>query len=98
MHMRNVRVGSVSFLVEDSSHTIAMNVDRACAYVERAASLGCDVVCLPEMFRTINVDDRAYDAEAVPGDTSNRIASVARAGNINVLANWYVSDNDAVYN
>ncbi|MBC8145187.1 MAG: carbon-nitrogen hydrolase family protein [bacterium] len=96
--MRKVRIGSVSFLVEDEPHTIAMNLDRGCAYIERAGALGCDVVCLPEMFRTINVPDFAYDAEVISGATSQRLSESARMNRINVLANWYVTENDAIYN
>lgn len=96
--MRKVRIGTVSFLVDDEPHTIEGNLDRGCDDVARAAGLGCDVVCLPEMFRTINVADRAYDAEAIPGETSRRLADAARAGSINVLGNWYVRDGDDVFN
>lgn len=96
--MRNVRIGTVSYLVEDEPHSIALNVERGCAYIERAADLGCDVVCLPEMFRTINVDGDAYGADSIPGPTSEAISSAARKRGINVLANWYVSDAGAVYN
>jgi predicted amidohydrolase len=96
--MRKVRLGTVSFLLEDEPHTIAMNVDRACDYVARAAAERCDVVCLPEMVRTINVPEHAYDAEEMPGPTSERFARAARDGAINVLANWYVREGDAVYN
>lgn len=96
--MRNVRIGTVSFLLEDEPHTIAMNIDRACEYVARAAAERCDVVCLPEMFRTINVPERSYDAEEVPGVTSERLAVAARDGEIYVLGNWYVREGDAMYN
>jgi predicted amidohydrolase len=96
--MRKVRIGTVSFLLEDEPHTIAMNIDRACSYVERAAAERCDVVLLPEMFRTINVPERAYDSEEIPGPTAERLASAARSGGINVLGNWYVREGDAIYN
>ena len=76
--MRKVRLGTVSFLLEDEPHTIAMNVDRACDYVARAAAERCDVVCLPEMVRTINVPEHAYDAEEMPGPTSERFARATR--------------------
>src|SRR5687767_10783958 len=96
--MRNVRIGAVSFLVDDEPHTIASNIERACNYIARAAEDGCDIVCLPEMFRTINVPDREYDAESIPGATSDVLAATAREQRINVLANWYVADSGAVYN
>ena len=96
--MRNVRLGTVSFLVEDEPHTIAMNIGRGCEYVARAAALGCDVVCLPEMFRTIGVPESAFDAEEITGETARRLSAAARDGAINVLANWYVRDGAVVYN
>jgi predicted amidohydrolase len=96
--MRKARIGTVAFLVEDEAHTIAMNLDRACSYVERAAALGCDVVCLPEMLRTINVAGATFDAEEITGETARRLAASAREGRINVLGNWYVRDGDDVFN
>jgi predicted amidohydrolase len=96
--MRTVRIGTVSYLVEDEPHTIELNLDRACDYVARASALGCDVVCLPEMFRTIGVPERPYDAEPMTGETARRLASAARDANINLLANWYVEEEGAIYN
>ncbi len=96
--MRIVRIATVSFLVEDEPHSIAMNVDRACNYVDDAARRNCDILCLPEMFRTVNVPDASYDAEVFPDETFARLAERARSGSINVVATWYVRDEGHVYN
>jgi predicted amidohydrolase len=96
--MRTVRIGTVSFLVEDAPHTIEKNLDRACEYIRDAAGRGCDVVCLPEMFRTVHVKDMAFDAEPFPDSTFARLAAEARQGELNVIATWYVQVDGRIYN
>lgn len=96
--MRNTRLSTVSYLIDETPHTFEQNVARGCEYVAQAAALGCDIVCLPEMFRTINVPDGAFDAEGASRECSTAIADAARAGNINVIATYYVSDGGRVYN
>jgi predicted amidohydrolase len=96
--MRCVRIGTVSFLVEDIPHTIEMNLDRGCDYIREAARLGCDVVCLPEMFRTVNVPGADYDADPFPGPASERLAAVASRERINVIATYYVESEGTIYN
>ncbi len=96
--MRKVRLGTVSFLIEDTPHTFQMNIERACGYIEHAAGLGCDVVCLPEMLRTYNVPGRELEPEPFPGPTSTMLSEAAREGRINVIATWYVEIDGRVYN
>jgi predicted amidohydrolase len=96
--MRQVRIGTVSFLIEDSPHTIEMNIERGIDYVRQAAALGCDVVCLPEMFRTLNVPGLEFDADLFPGPTSGRLGAVAKELGINVIATYYVDVEGSIYN
>lgn len=96
--MRNVRIGTVSFLVDDTPHTVELNIERGCEYIRRAAALGCDLVLLPEMFRTVNVPGRETEGEAIPGPTSEALAAVARAMKINVVATYYVEEGGRIYN
>ena len=96
--MRNTRIGTVSFLVDDEPHTIEKNVGRACDYIYQAAERQCDIVLLPEMFRTINVPGKELDAEEFSGTTGKAIARAAKKGQINVAANWYVRQNNSIYN
>jgi predicted amidohydrolase len=96
--MRRVRIGTVSFLVEETPHTIEMNVDRACDYIARAGAERCDIVVLPEMFRTVNVPDRAYDAAEYPGPLFDRLGDAAREARLNLLATCYVEADGRIYN
>ncbi len=67
--MRNVRIGTTAFLVEDSPHTIDMNIERAVGYIALAKAQGADILCLPEMVTTANVPkDLEYHAEEYPGE------------------------------
>ena len=96
--MRQARIGTVAFLVDDEPHTIEKNIERGCEYILMAAKDGCDLLLLPEMFRTINVPNKELDAEEFPGNTSEAIATVARSSRINVAANWYVREGNLIYN
>jgi predicted amidohydrolase len=96
--MRQVRIGTVSFLVEDTPHTIEMNIKRGIEYIRRAARLGCDIICLPEMFRTLNVPGMESDADLFPGPTSGRLGAVAKEEGINVIATYYVEVEGRIYN
>lgn len=96
--MRNVRIGTVSFLVDDTPHSIELNMDRACEYIERAGMEGCDIVVLPEMFRTINVPDTPYDAAEYPGPVFDRLGAAARSANLNLVATLYSAVDGHIYN
>ena len=96
--MRKVRIGTVSFLLEDSPHSIEMNMERACGYIAQAGEQGCDIVVLPEMFRTVNVPDAAYDAALYPGPVFDRLGEAARSAGLNLVATLYTAEGDRVYN
>ncbi len=96
--MRTARIGTVAFLVEDERHTIEQNIERGCDYIRKAGAIGCDLLLLPEMFRTINVPGHELDAEGIPGETSTRLSDAARENGLYVVANWYVREGDHVFN
>jgi|GEM_PF-387573 len=100
--MRKVRIGTVSFLVDDSPTDVDANVRRAIGYLDEAAALGCDIVCLPEHFNVFNVPGPAGEqrnaAEPVPGPLSDLIAAQAAKHKMNVVANFPVIDQGAIYN
>jgi N-carbamoylputrescine amidase len=61
----------------------AENLERALAWIERAAASGAQLVCLPELFRSQyfcqREDPAFFDlAEAIPGPTTERMADVAK--------------------
>ncbi len=72
--MRNVTIGTTAFLVEDSPHTLEMNIERAIGYIALAKEQGADILCLPEMVSTANVPkDLEYSAEEYPGEITESV-------------------------
>ena len=97
--MRNVTIGTTAFLVEDSPHTIDMNIGRAIGYIALAKAQGADILCLPEMVSTANVPkDLEYHAEEFPGEITAAFRRAARVHNINIIAPYLVRSGKKVYN
>jgi N-carbamoylputrescine amidase len=81
-------VGLVQLSASDDSNK---NLERAVAFIEQAAKLGAQVVCLPELFRSQyfcqREDASLFDlAEPVPGPSTEAIGRVAREKKITVVA------------
>jgi predicted amidohydrolase len=97
--MRNVTIATTAFLVEDSPHTVEMNIDRAIGYIARAKAEGADILCLPEMVSTVNVlKDLEYYAEEFPGHITAAFRRTARAHKINVIAPYLIRAGNRVHN
>ena len=97
--MRNVRIATAAFLVEDHPHSIAMNVERAVEYVKRAHEGGADIICLPEMVTTANVPkELEYHAEKYPGEYTRTFRRAARSYSINLIAPYLVRSGRNLYN
>jgi predicted amidohydrolase len=97
--MRNVRIGTTAFLVEDAPHTVRFNVERAHEYIARANEGGADILCLPEMVTTANVPrELEYYAEEYPGEFTTGFQRAAKAHNINLVAPYLVRVGRKVYN
>ncbi|HKA18207.1 MAG TPA: carbon-nitrogen hydrolase [Blastocatellia bacterium] len=81
-------VGLVQMSASDDSNK---NLERAVAFIEQAAKLGAQVICLPELFRSQyfcqREDASLFDlAEAVPGPSTDAIGRVARERKVTVVA------------
>jgi predicted amidohydrolase len=97
--MRNVRIATAAFLVEDHPHSVEMNVERAVGYVRRAHELGADILCLPEMVTTANVPKEfEYHAEEYPGEFTKAFQRAARSNDINLVAPYFVRSGKHLYN
>ncbi len=97
--MRNVRIGTTAFLVEDTPHTIELNLERATGYIMQAKEGGADILCLPEMVTTANVTKRLeYHAEDYPGEFTKTFRRAARKHSINVIAPYLVRSGKKIYN
>ncbi len=95
--MRPVTIATTSFLVDDSPHSIEMNIARAVGYVESAK--GSDILCLPEMVATANVPrELEYYAEDFPGTITRTFQRAARASQLNLIAPYLVRTGRKLYN
>ena len=77
--MRNVRIATTSYLVEDYPHTIEMNIERSVRYVREAGAKKVDILCLPEMVTTANVPaELEYFSEDYPGEFTRAFRKAAK--------------------
>jgi N-carbamoylputrescine amidase len=72
----------------------AVNLDAACAKIREAAGRGAQVVCLPELFRSLyfcQKEDPALFAlaESIPGPSTEALGAVARQAGIVVIASLF---------
>ncbi|HSO74562.1 MAG TPA: carbon-nitrogen hydrolase [Blastocatellia bacterium] len=67
------------------------NLQRAVAFVEQAARMGAQMICLPELFRSQyfcqSEDAALFDlAETIPGSSTETLGRVAREKKVTVIA------------
>ncbi len=67
------------------------NLQRAVAFVEQAAGLGAQIICLPELFRSQyfcqREDAALFDlAETIPGSSTETLGRIAREKKVTVIA------------
>ncbi len=97
--MRNVRIATTSFLVEDELHTLDMNIARAMSYIDEASDRGADILCLPEKVITTNVASRyQHHAEPFPGKITKAFCARAKSKKINLIVPYLVSVGKKIFN
>jgi predicted amidohydrolase len=85
--------------MDDAPHSVALNLERAAAYVAEAAGRGADVVCLPEAVTTLAVPgDPAALTRAEGGAWKAHFSSLAARHRINLIAPFYVRHGARVWN
>ena len=78
------------------------NLDHAINFIEKSASEGAEMVCLPELFRSQyfcqREDIEAFNlAEPVPGPTTEALAKVARENKVAILASLFERRAAGIY-
>ncbi len=78
------------------------NLKRAIAFIEQAARRGAQIVCLPELFRSLyfcQKEDHANFklAEAVPGPTSEALGKLARKHRLTIIGSIFERRSAGVY-
>jgi|SRR5579883_2225571 len=97
--MRNVRIATASFLIDDEPHTIEKNIACAEGYIKEAKEKGADVICLPETATTLNIPDKkTYTAESFPGEWTKQFSALAKKYKINIIAPYFVQVKGKKYN
>src|SRR5947207_3327861 len=78
------------------------NLERAVAGIREAAAAGAQIVCLPELFRSLyfcqREDTSLFDlAEPIPGPSSDRLSQVARATGTAVIGSLFERRSAGLY-
>ncbi|MFI5202628.1 MAG: carbon-nitrogen hydrolase family protein [Candidatus Kapaibacterium sp.] len=92
--MRKIRIASVSFLMEDTPHTVEFNLSRSGEYIRDASAAGAQIVCLPETVTTNGVPSHPE----VDQEWTTYFSEAARTNSIAVIAPFYSKDGDRIFN
>lgn len=98
---RMATLATVSLLIDETSATPGVNVERALAYVEEAAKWNPDLVVLPEEFDiyALPPEEAAQMVEPVPGGPiQEQFSAAARKHNTNIIINIRERDDDRLFN
>ena len=98
-HPNNVTLGLVQMRCEPEPEA---NLQKALTQIRQAAEAGAQVVCLPELFRSLYFCQRQeptlFDlAEPIPGPSTERLARVARETGTVVVASLFERRTAGVY-
>lgn len=96
---RVVNVGLVQMRCSDNPEN---NLQHACEGVREAASEGAQIVCLPELFRSLyfcqSEDHAQFDlAEAIPGPTTEKLCALAAELGVVLIASLFEKRAAGVY-
>lgn len=78
------------------------NLDSAIARIKQAADAGADIICLPELFRSIyfcqRCDPAFFDlAESIPGQTTERLGHLAQSLGKVIVASLFERRGPGLY-
>jgi N-carbamoylputrescine amidase len=94
-----VTVGLVQMRCEPEPEA---NLEKAVARIQQAAAAGAQIICLPELFRSLyfcqREDPKLFDlAEPIPGPSSERLSRVARETGTVLVASLFERRTAGVY-
>lgn len=100
MSAKNVRIGLIQTV---GSVVKQENIDKAIAYVEKAAADGAQIVCLQELFNTLylaqDINRANFSlAETVPGFTTHQMCPVAKKLKVYLIVPIFEEDERHFYN
>lgn len=96
--MRNVRIATASFLIEDTPHTIEQNFARAESLILEASEQGVDILCLPETVLTNNVPNGHLSPEDFLGAYTGRFCELAREQDMHLIVPFFARTDEGIFN
>jgi predicted amidohydrolase len=102
--MRIKRISTVSFLIEETKHTIKDNIDKSIHYLEKAAEESVDILCFPEALLSHNTDETAsmpdgvFPVEEFPGKITKLFCQKAKQKKMCLIVPNYLSEKGKIYN
>ena len=92
---RRVRIAAVSFILDDTEHTIEGNLTRCSSYTREAAERRADVICFPE---TVCTAGTAFSLSDQPqGTWIAFFSALAAEHQIHIIAPYLVTDSANTY-
>jgi len=97
---RKITVATTSLRQSGDRPTVEMNLIAAERLLTQAATVGPDIVCLPELFALAGLPIEAWPAvaEPVPGPITERIGALARRHRMHVVCPILERQGSRIYN
>ncbi|MCA9269917.1 MAG: carbon-nitrogen hydrolase [Planctomycetales bacterium] len=94
-----VQVGLVQMQM---TNDVDENLRRACAFVRQAAGQGGQIICLPELFRSLYFcqsedHDNFALAETIPGPATEQLSDLAKELNVAIVASLFERRTAGLY-
>ena len=81
--------------MEDTTHTVEMNLLRAASYIHEASAAGAKIVCLPE---TVTTNGLAYPQDNIIEGWTPFFAALAKEQSIAIIAPYFVNEGRHCFN
>ncbi|WP_238613481.1 carbon-nitrogen hydrolase [Candidatus Oscillochloris fontis] len=100
--MNRSRIVQIGLVQMQMMNDLEANAQAAIAGVREAAAQGAQIICLPELFRSLyfcQSEDHAHFAlaEAIPGPSTERFAALARELGVVIIASLFEKRAEGLY-